>query len=249
MKSTVSLVVFVVLFGSSAFAGSGLSDSWDLGDINASYGTNTYSYVDSGTGLTKNYTTMFANLGGTHEIDGAYVSFNPNYIYSIDPVTNKLNRTQQGYVISELVWGEISSPLTTADICNLSQSNSFNARGIDLSENSWMSVYQNDNSLYANAGLNITLGNFNVNYAQGNYNEYTYGGLGAGMAGAGGTTDMTYYNWSVSWHGDFAPGTLPSGMIAPSSTSSVPEPGTFALAFIGLSSVGFVAYRRRKNRS
>jgi len=220
-----------------------------MGDIWASYGTEG--------GGTETY--LYSNLGGSHNIRNTGVSIYPEYWYTYDNDGNFVSKTQHGYAVNAYVSGLITASPTLADVGNRSQSNQFNARGINLYENvnAWTyKSYQNyDNNgigigpyeLFSNASTSVTLSNFSVSYANGWYNEYThgdYGGLGSAMAAGG---QDTYFNYSVTWHGDFLPGTVPSGFVAPAisaDVSAVPEPSVWAMLFSGVIGVA-VAIRRR----
>lgn len=257
------VVMLVVAFLSCGFAvtasASYLNDSWDFGDINGGYQTSSYPSDNLG----DVYAQMSANIGGQHKIDGSNISFLPDYQYSFDKNGNVTSKTIRGYQVEAYISGRITAPLTTADVGDQSQSNQFNARGIDLYENSWIDTYKSYGysdpggyELFSHAGSSIYILNFVVQSANGRYNEYTYnngGGLGMGVVpAAGGVVDTTtYFNYNVTWYGDFVPGTLSSGFVAPAmitSTNAVPEPSTFVLMAVG-ATVGLGVYLRRSKRS
>jgi len=253
-KMTVVMLALVALIVCSSASASSLSDNWDFGDINGGYQTSSYpNYNGTGT-----YAQMSAYIGGQHKIDNCSVSFSPDYWYNYDDNGNFVSKTLQGYRVSEYISGRITVPLTLSDLGDQNQSNSFNARGLSLSENSWLNTYKSYYSytdagagdkyeLFSQAGSNINILNFDVRYAYGNYNEYTYGDGGGGMGIVGiGQDNTTYFNYNVTWYGDFAPGTLLSGMTAPTLGSSVPEPATMAMLAFGAMSV---IVRRRRRRS
>jgi hypothetical protein len=158
----------------------------------------------------------------------------PNYSYLFDGNGNLVSKVQNGYIINAYIGGEITTPLTVSDITSLNQTNRFNARGLDISENSWINVYDVSNKdgsplLYSNAGSSISILNFAVHSANGNYNEF--------MSGNDGLNDITYFGYNVTWYGDFVSGSVPSGITAPSMATSVPEPGTMVM----IATLGIVA--------
>lgn len=211
--------------------GSGLGDYFDLGDINGGYSTS--SNTDDG----KTSTQLYAQIGGQHKITNSSISFYPYYWYTYDD-TGIVSKTQNGYQICAYISGIISEPLTLADIGSMSQYNSFNARGISIGEGSWINTYKSSDKdgtyeIFSNAGSNMNISNFVVTSASGYYNEYTWG-----------EENPTCFNYNVSWYGDFTPGTLPSGMVAPSLGCSVPEPGMWYLILTALSGLGVWRFKR-----
>lgn len=242
------LVVGLVCFAGSSAMGGWLNNNFDLGDIGGGYNTGSYSVGNDST-----MTSMSAYINGGHyKIDSAGVSIYPNFDYAYNDHGDIVSQTLDGYRIDAYIQGEISTQITPADQNIQSQNNSFNARGLNISEQVWMAVevYQTSPngglqfSSYANVSLNVQ--DFHVNYANGNYVENTWGGLGA-SPDAGGLTNITDFNYNVVWYGDFLPGHGPISSFSGMRTS-VPEPGTFALLGIGLVG-GLAIYRRRRSRN
>lgn len=246
MKGCICLLAFfaICLFAGMVSAGTiNLNDSFDLGDINGGYNT-------TNPNANSQYANLAANVGGQHKIDNASISIYPDYWYTYDDKGNFVSRTVHGYVVNASFFGEITSTLNDWDIGYQNQSNRFNARGIDFSQNSYSDVYKDYYSytgsgdgdkytLFSQAGVSMSILNFNVQSAYGNYNEWTWnggGGMGAGIVpDAGGPIgdSITDFNYSVNWYGDFLPGTTPSGFVAPAMVTNVgqavPEPSTWAM--------------------
>ena len=237
-----ALAIFAMVFGfttSASAAGGGnvtsnLSDSFDLGDIRGGYDTSVFTNSS-----TLSTTDLYAYVDTSHKVDNSSLMFFPNYDYVWDNNGNPISRTLDGYRVQMSMQGRISSSLTLADTGSLTQSNLFNARGLVLSENSWSNVWDEPipyGGLTADVGSEIEISNFKVQSAGGYYNEYTYND----------PNPTTYFQYNVTWSGDFLPGTLTSGFVAPAmetSVSSVPEPSTWALLLAGLG--GVLMYRRR----
>lgn len=257
------IALFVLALVQPAFAAgwvpsTSLSDSWDLGDIMGSFWTSQEDCVRSD-GTHFLWTQLGTNINGVHKIDTATANFAPYYWYIIDPSGN-LVREQHGYRVNEYISGRISTTLTAADLGNFYQQIDINARGLHLSEFSAITCYNgywdsDTPEIRAQGGSNVALENFQVTEAYGSYNEWTYtdgGGLGAIPAAGGVVGDpVTYFNYNVTWHGDFVPGTLPSGFVVPSmevSVAGVPEPSSILLfggAVLG-SAVGGLVWRRKR---
>ena len=242
--SVVALIVALFCLVSSAFAGY-LTDNFDLGDIEGGYSTQV-SPNYSGTGSTS-YLYMYVN--GQDKIQNSGVSFYPMYNDVFDPSSGSLiSQTITGYSVNAYVMGHVTSR-ASSDASSLNQSNSFNARGLVLSENSWLDCYSpfnngdlSANGLFAEAGSNLNISNFQVTNANGNYNEFSFP---AGM----GLPDTTYFQYNVSWQGNFAPGTLAPNFVAPAmsvSTEAVPEPSTFVLLGVGALGLGIAYWRKRR---
>lgn len=208
-----------------------MSQQFDLGDIHGGYSTNMY----------ENNVSLNANIGGQHKIDNVGVSFSPQYWYNYEPDGTYM-RTQHGYAISMNLSGRIL-PLNISDLGSQSNSNSFNARGVNITENTNLDVYQwannGSNPLEAGAQCYVGISNFAITSANGNYNEWTY------------TLDtddpikpspVTAFSYNVIWYGDFLPGMGPSGF-TPNMSSSVPEPATMSLLALG--TMGIIARRKR----
>lgn len=232
----------IVLIASGAFGAgggemAGLNNRFDLGDISAGYDT----YWNDGN------VNLYAYLNGQHKITSSSVSFYPNYWYTYDDQWNVASKTLHGYVVSANISGEITTSLALSDVGSHSQFNSLNARGISLNENTWLGVYKSNSDLTAHASSSVSISNFDVSNANGWYNEYSYDGFKGGADVSGVVGKPTYFSYSVSWYGDFLPGTVPDGFVAPAmsvSTEPVPEPSTWAMLFSGVIGVA-VAIRRR----
>ena len=245
-------ILLVGLFGASEAFGGSLSNSFDMGDISGGFNTSSYpNWGDPGT-----YAQLSAYIGGQHKINNCGVSMYPQYWYEYDDKGHFLSRTQHGYQVNAYISGEITTSLTLTDIGNQNQSNQFSARGLSISESSNISVYKAFDSeqaqpLYSWANASASILDFVVQSANGYYNEWSSdGGIGIGVvvADAGHVIDpVTYFNYNVTWYGDFVPGTLGNGFVAPTMTSSVPEPSTLGLLATFVT-VGIATYiwRRRK---
>lgn len=234
-----SVVVFVLAMvlgfsGTNQAFGEYLSDSFDVGYIHGGYSTSSYpDYYGKGT-----YAQLSANIGGQHRINDATVTINPNYWYTFDNNGDVISRVLHGYIVSAWMYGEISAPLTVVDIGSHGQSNNFNANRISFAENTWINTYQDDNGeLFSNANVYASVLNFDVQSANGYYSEYTMGDGGIGGGGMGikaanaadgpGDSDAhTYFNYNVTWYGNFVP---------------VPEPGTIAMIVSVILGLPFVA--------
>lgn len=216
-----------------------LSNNWDMGDIRGGYQTSVYASI-GGSGF---QTSMNAWLGTTHKIDQVSVSFNPQYQYVWDNNGNMISRSLDGYSAYVSFYGRITSaPTATGD---QSQSNQFNARGINLYENASTDIYPEwpDNVLFSNGNGSISIRNFNVTSANGWYEEYTYQTGGPGGVDPG----ETDFNYTVNWYGDFVAGSLTSGFVAPAmamSVTPVPEPAT--MAFLAIGGLALVGRRLRR---
>jgi hypothetical protein len=236
------IVALLVSFVSVPAMADYLSNSWDIGNIRGGYSTSTYT-VSDGNGTTKNYTQLTADIGSQCKITSCSASLSPNWQYVFDDDGNIVSRTQDGYWVNEYFHGMISTPLSLSDVGYQSMYVSFDARGINFSESVYLNCYNKAEpgdvpDLYANAGAYINISNFDVRQATGRYQEYDDVGPGY---------EITRFYYNVQWLGDFAPGSAPSGFVVPATGTSVPEPGTFALAGIGLiSCVGGAFLRKRR---
>ncbi|MCX6721043.1 MAG: PEP-CTERM sorting domain-containing protein [Candidatus Staskawiczbacteria bacterium] len=247
------ILLAMLLFGvlATMAKGGSLSNSFDLGDISG--GFNTSSYPDwSGSGT---YAQLSAYVGGQHKINNCGVSMYPQYWYEYDDSGHFVSKTQHGYQVSAYISGEITGSLSLSDIGSQSQGNSFSARGLSISESSGISVYRAYDSeqsqpFYSWANASASILNFVVQSAYGHYDEWlSDGGIGKGaiVADAGPVVNSaTYFDYSVTWYGDFVPGTLGKGFVAPAMTSSVPEPSTMVLLVAAV--IGLLVYAWRRKR-
>jgi len=226
----------------TATAPTQLSQNFDLGDINGGYST--YYYPDYYSG--KMHANLVMYLGGQHVIDSTSINMYPNYQYKFDDKGNFVSKVLDGYNVNASVSGSISKLLTTADIGYGTQSNRFDARGLNIEEYSYWQVSADYGpaSLQSSAGSSINILNFMVENAYGNYDEYSYSSY------PNGTSDPnTYFSYNVTWRGDFMPGTVASGftmnpmstMVA--SSQPVPEPSTMAMLLVA--GLGVVAWRKK----
>jgi hypothetical protein len=232
-------MVLSILFVTSAFGAGGgsgttLSDEFNLGDIRGYYSTSSYSGTDG---------TLYASFGGylegEHKINNASLSFQPNWWYSQDE-NGDLVKKQKGYLVSMYVGGVITTPLTLSDLGDRGQSSRFTARGIDISENTYINTFKQygTDELLSGAGSSINIMNFAFTSAQGNYNEHTYGG------GDSGKDLATSFNWQVICYGDFLPGKGPT-IAFTGMTTSVPEPTSICM-LLGLAIFGGVIFWRKR---
>jgi hypothetical protein len=249
------VLAFVVFFvagvafgaggGGGGFGNSYMSDRIDLGDIWMGYNTETYpSYKNGGS----TWTSMSASLGGEHKINSTGISISPYYWYDYDEAGHYVGKTQHGYSVSAYFSGLISSTLTDADVGNRHQNNSFNARGLRIDEHSSVQVYKSYHDwsnpsagydLLSSSYSGLSALNFNVSDASGSYYEWT-------PDYDPGVQEPTYFSYNVIWHGDFSPGTLSSGFVAPmlaTEVAPVPEPSTWVL--VAAAGGGLLMLRRR----
>lgn len=248
---TAMVILLLGVFGASEAFGVSLSNSFDMGDISGGFNTSSYSNWGSpGT-----YAQLSAYIGGQHKINNCGVSMYPQYWYTYDDTGHFISKIQHGYQVSAYISGEITTPLTLADIGSQNQNNHFSARGLSINESSGISVYKALDSeqtqplcSWANASASIL--DFVVQSANGYYNEWSSdGGIGIGVVVAASPVidPVTYFNYNVTWYGDFLPGTLSNGFVAPTMTSSVPEPSTLVLlASFGIAGIVLSIWRRRK---
>lgn len=249
MRSFIAVLVvamiylFVCVDSTRAAGGIGLSDHWDLGDINGGYSTSYYTWG------TEQQASMYANLGGNHGIDGITVFFGPNWSFRVNP-DGTWERVQDGYRMNASFWGNITNPLTSDRVGYNSQSDRFDARGIILDLFASTDIYNFDGDMglelqaYGSASFNIN--NFKVNSASGNYREWNY-------TDDEGNATPTYFDYNIQWQGDFLPGTVPAGMMIPemsamavSSAAQTPEPSAFALIASGAFGLAVVVWRRKR---
>jgi hypothetical protein len=243
------VILLLGAFGASEAFGGSLSNSFNMGDISGGFNTSSYpNWGDPGT-----YAQLSAYIGGQHKINNCGVSMYPQYWYEYDDKGHFLSKTQHGYQVSAYISGEITGSLTLADIGNQNQSNQFLARGLSINESSNISVYKTFDSeqtqpLYSWANASANILDFVVESANGHYNEWSNIGIGVVVAAAGPVIDpVTYFNYNVTWYGDFVPGTLSNDFVAPTMTSSVPEPSTLVLLVsLGIAGIALSIWRRRK---
>jgi hypothetical protein len=236
MKNSMMTVALVLVAAFGGFATSAqasqLQDGFNLGDVWGNYSTSYYS--DSKGGTTAQ---LYGNLGGMYKIDNASLSFAPNYTYTYDPTTGNPVQVQAGYEIDMYMSGHMA-PLGATDTGNQNQSNSIDARGININMNTWIDVYNSapygSTPLNSNSGSFISISNFVVSNANGRYLE----------SPAYGDPSVTNYQYQIDWYGDFLPGTLPAGFIPPSMGTEVPEPATLSLLAAG----GLSLIRRHNKR-
>lgn len=235
-------ILLLGFLGTTAFCAGGpgggnMSNSWDLGDIRGSYWTSYYDYTNSSGSFL--WTQLGANLSGSHKIDSVSVYFQPYYIYNWDG--DKISRTQDGYEVREYFSGNLSDQLTTADLGGQYQQNEIDARGLYISESTGMFGYNNGKDpskpeITLQGDANVAIKNFVADYAYGKYEEWNSNGL---------DTTKTSFGYNVYWRGDFLPGTLPAGMVAPDMSVSVPEPSV--LCMIGFAAIcGVIVWRRKR---
>jgi len=245
-------VVTFGAFGVQSASASNLGNSWDFGDISGAYWTSSETSTDYAGTFT--WTQLGSNINCQHKIDSVNATFSPRYTYTYDDHGNYVGKTQNGYQVEERISGYISSSLTAADLpLNQYQQSQFNARGLYLSEFTGLFGYNSSGDVNApdireQGDVNIALRNFVVDYAYSNYNEYDWsygGGKGIVVAGSGDNDPITYFDYNVTWYGDFTPGTLANSFMAPAMMTSVPEPATMALLAAGF--VGLIVRRKKQS--
>lgn len=255
-------LALVLLFGATdaraagGYLGQSYDDRWDFGDVGGGYHTSSYMSYNG-----KVYADLYAYLWSDYKIKGVNISLYPEYYVSWDEGSGVYKRTFKCYEVDANFYGEIA-PLTLADSTSYSHNNQVNIprRGIDLSQNVYLDTYKDSylGQMRSDAGASLCLLNFMSSYANGQYKEFEgteWVYSEADDSWISKPDGHTYFEYDVSWHGNFKNGQLPEGYILPDSgfgvniqAAETPEPGTLAMLSIGtLCGVG--AWWRRWRRA